>query len=37
MVGKIGYVRVEKDGPVDYDKRGSYEGFCSESGIFQLM
>ena len=36
MAGEIGHVRAEKDGPVGYGKRGSYEGFCSGGGIFQL-
>ena len=27
---------AEKDGPVGYGKRGSYEGFCSGGGILQL-
>ena len=36
MAGEIGHVRAQKDGPVGYGKRGSYEGFCSGGGIFQL-
>ena len=36
MAGEIGHVRAEKDGPVGYGKRGSYEGFCSGGGILQL-
>ena len=36
MAGEIGHVRAEKDGPIGYGKRGSFEGFCSGGGIFQL-
>ena len=36
MAGEIGHVRAEKDGPVGYGKRGSFEGFCSGGGIAQL-
>ena len=36
MAGEIGHVRAEKDGPVGYGKRGSFEGFCSGGGILQL-
>ncbi len=31
--GEIGHVRISKDGPVGYGKRGSFEGFCSGGGI----
>ncbi|MCE5205953.1 MAG: ROK family protein [Porphyromonadaceae bacterium] len=34
--GEIGHVRLEKTGPVGYGKAGSFEGFCSGSGIAQL-
>lgn len=34
--GEIGHVRLEKDGPVGYGKKGSFEGFCSGGGISQL-
>ena len=34
--GEIGHIRLEKDGPIGYYKRGSFEGFCSGSGIAQL-
>ena len=34
--GEIGHVRLEKDGPIGYGKRGSCEGFCSGGGIKQL-
>jgi glucokinase len=36
MAGEIGHVRLEDDGPVGYRKAGSFEGFCSGSGIAQL-
>lgn len=34
--GEIGHVRLEKDGPIGYGKRGSCEGFCSGGGLKQL-
>jgi glucokinase len=36
MAGEVGHVRLEKMGPVGYGKTGSFEGFCSGSGIAQL-
>jgi glucokinase len=36
MAGEVGHVRLENDGPVGYDKAGSFEGFCSGGGIAQL-
>ncbi len=36
MAGEVGHVRLEKDGPVGYGKRGSFEGFCSGGGIALL-
>ena len=36
MAGEIGHVRAAADGPIGYNKRGSYEGFCSGGGIQQL-
>ncbi len=36
MAGEIGHVRAHADGPVGYGKAGSFEGFCSGSGIAQL-
>lgn len=36
MAGEIGHVRLEDEGPVGYRKAGSFEGFCSGSGIAQL-
>lgn len=34
--GEIGHVRLEKNGPIGYDKVGSAEGFCSGNGIKHL-
>jgi len=34
--GEIGHIRLEKTGPVGYGKAGSFEGFCSGSGIAQM-
>lgn len=36
MAGEIGHVRAKTEGPVGYGKAGSYEGFCSGGGIYQL-
>ena len=34
--GELGHIRLENFGPVGYGKAGSFEGFCSGSGIEQL-
>jgi len=34
--GEVGHVRLAKDGPIGFGKRGSFEGFCSGGGIAQL-
>ncbi len=34
--GEIGHVRMSDSGPVGYGKEGSFEGYCSGSGIAQL-
>ncbi|MFV0411902.1 MAG: ROK family protein [Oscillospiraceae bacterium] len=36
MAGEIGHVRMSEYGPVGYGKMGSFEGFCSGTGIAQL-
>lgn len=36
MAGEAGHWRLAPDGPVGYGKRGSFEGFCSGSGISGL-
>ncbi len=35
--GEAGHIRLAEDGPVGYNKRGSFEGFCSGTGLAQLM
>lgn len=34
--GEVGHIRLAEDGPVGYNKAGSFEGFCSGSGIAKL-
>lgn len=34
--GEVGHIRLAKDGPVGYGKKGSFEGFCSGGGLAQL-
>ncbi|MFC2089748.1 ROK family protein [Bacteroidota bacterium] len=34
--GEVGHIRLDEDGPVGYNKAGSFEGFCSGSGITRL-
>lgn len=34
--GEVGHIRLSDFGPVGYGKAGSFEGFCSGSGIAQL-
>jgi len=36
MAGEAGHIRLERFGPVGYGKAGSFEGFCSGSGLAQL-
>lgn len=36
MAGEVGHIRLSRFGPVGYGKAGSFEGFCSGSGIVQL-
>ena len=36
MAGEVGHVRLRKSGPVGFGKAGSFEGFCSGSGIAQF-
>ena len=33
MAGELGHWRIADDGPMGYGKSGSFEGFCSGSGI----
>lgn len=34
--GEIGHVRMAEDGPVGFNKAGSFEGFCSGGGIARM-
>ncbi len=36
MAGEIGHIRLCEQGPAGYGKIGSFEGFCSGSGLFEL-
>ena len=36
MAGEIGHVRLADDGPIGFNKAGSFEGFCSGGGLAQL-
>ena len=36
MGGEVGHMRVAEDGPVGFNKRGSFEGYCSGGGIARL-
>ena len=33
LAGEVGHWRLAPDGPLGYDKHGSFEGFCSGGGI----
>ena len=34
--GEVGHMRISEDGPVEYGKAGSWEGYCSASGLAKL-
>ncbi|WP_300368095.1 ROK family protein [Brachyspira sp.] len=36
MAGEIGHIRLNDEGPMGYNKAGSFEGFCSGGGIVKL-
>ncbi len=36
LAGEVGHIRLENDGPEAYGKKGSFEGFCSGTGIALL-
>ncbi len=36
LAGEVGHVRMADDGPVGFNKAGSFEGFCSGGGIARL-
>lgn len=35
--GEVGHIRLDAEGPIGYNKRGSFEGFCSGTGLAQMM
>lgn len=37
MAGEVGHIRLTEYGPVGFGKMGSFEGYCSGSGIGQLV
>jgi len=36
LAGEVGHIRLADQGPVEYDKAGSWESFCSGAGIANL-
>ena len=36
MAGEVGHIRLAEEGPVGFNKAGSFEGFCGGSGIANL-
>lgn len=36
MAGEVGHIRMAEDGPIQYGKAGSWEGFCSGAGLVSL-
>ena len=36
MAGEVGHIRLSEDGPVGYNKAGSFEGYSSGGGIKQM-
>ena len=36
MAGEIGHLRLAEEGPIGFNKAGSFEGFCGGSGIANL-
>ena len=36
LAGEIGHIRLAEHGPEEYGKAGSWEGFCSASGLIKL-
>jgi len=36
LAGEVGHIRLADDGPEAYGKKGSFEGFCSGSGIARI-
>lgn len=36
LAGEVGHLRIAPDGPVEHGKAGSWEGYCSASGMLKL-
>lgn len=36
LAGEVGHIRLADDGPEAYGKKGSFEGFCSGTGIARI-
>lgn len=36
MAGEVGHIRLSENGPIGYNKQGSFEGYCSGAGIKRL-
>jgi glucokinase len=36
LAGEVGHIRMADDGPLEHGKAGSWEGFCSASGMVKL-
>jgi glucokinase len=36
LAGEVGHIRIADDGPLEHGKAGSWEGFCSASGMVKL-
>ena len=36
MAGEVGHIRLSDHGPAGYGKVGSFEGFCSGAGLYEL-
>lgn len=36
QAGEVGHIRIDREGPIGYGKAGSFEGYCSGSGIKNL-
>ncbi len=34
--GEVGHIRLSENGPTEYGKAGSFEGYCSGAGIVQM-
>jgi glucokinase len=36
LAGEVGHLRIAPDGPLEHGKAGSWEGYCSASGMLKL-